>query len=296
MVSVVLLGAGASYGSEKASDRKPPLGDKLFDHLEKRGGIAAQVPDELKAVFKRNFEEGMARFYEYADGDIMRFQRELSHFLAEFEPTDASEYLRLIKALGSTRVIYSSLNYDLLFELSAAKLKLNTFYGTDRQNGHIRLIKLHGSANFWPDIPVGMIRGCTFKRSGRADIQAPIRPLTREATVYRCTNEDSVAPAIAMYAAGKAVKISPDYVEEQQRQWITAVLTAKKVFVVGVRVHSVDEHIWGTLAKTKANLTYFGFPLDGLAFAEWRQGVGKRNAYFVESDFAGCINVIKSRL
>ncbi len=296
MVSVVLVGAGASFGSEESSQHTPPLGINLFDRLQEQGGIAALIPSEIKTLFRADFEKGMAEYYEHADGDIMRFQRELAHYLAMFRPSPRNVYLRLIQTIGTRRVIYCSLNYDLLFELSAANLGLNTLYGTGCKEGHIRLIKPHGSSNFWPDIPVGMIRGGTFRRIGRADIQAPIRPLNQEETLYRCRSEDSVAPAIAMYAAGKAVKISPDYVEEQQRQWTLSAYAAKHVFVVGARVHPIDDHIWGTLSKTKANVTYFGFPNDLQSFVEWKSASRKKNAYFVESDFAHCINVIRSRI
>lgn len=296
MASVVLIGAGASFGSEESAHQTPPLGNSLFDRLEERGGIAASIPSDIKALFRTDFEKGMAQYYEYADGDIMRFQRELAHYLATFSPSDKNAYLRLIDALGTRRVIYCSLNYDLLFELSAANLGLSTLYATDSRQGHVRLIKPHGSSNFWPNIPVGMIRGSTFKLSGRADIQAPIRPLNQKETLFRCESEDSVAPAIAMYAAGKAVKISPDYVDEQQRLWATSVHAARHVFVVGVRVHPVDKHIWGTLSKTKANVTYFGLPGDLDGFVDWKNTARKKRTYFVESDFSHAIHVIRSRM
>ena len=67
--------------------------------------------------------------------------------------------------------------------------------------------------------------------------------------------EDSVAPAIAMYAEGKAVKISPDYVERQQVLWKAAVESASRIFVAGVRVHNADVHVWGELARARAPVT-----------------------------------------
>ena len=43
MTAVVLLGAGASYGSETDAPR-PPLGNKLFEELEAAGGVASRLP------------------------------------------------------------------------------------------------------------------------------------------------------------------------------------------------------------------------------------------------------------
>jgi len=97
-----------------------------------------------------------------------------------------------------------------------------------------------------------MFRGLNASRNGRADVQAPIRHLDRDETLYRCANDDSFAPAIAMYAEGKAVKISPDYVEAQQSQWQSAVASASRVFISGARVNMADTHVWDSLAKTKA--------------------------------------------
>ena len=58
MTRVVLLGAGASFGSVDASPSVPPFGDKLFDALASRSGLAASLPDDLKATFRANFEAG----------------------------------------------------------------------------------------------------------------------------------------------------------------------------------------------------------------------------------------------
>lgn len=296
MVSLVLLGAGASYGSIDASPHTPPLGDDLFNQLETAGGIASTIPDDIKQLFKNNFEEGMAAFYNHSDGDIMRFQRELAHYLARFSPGRNNTYIKLINQLGVHRVVYSSLNYDLLFEISASMLRLNIMYDIKKLDGFVRLLKPHGSSNFWPDIPIGSIRNCTFKRSGRADIQAPIRPLNQIDTIERCVREDSVAPAIAMYAEGKPVKISPDYVENQQRLWSAVVSQSRRIFVVGVRVHQADQHIWRELGKAKGDLFFFGSERSKASFSEWKESSKKKNAYFLEGDFERSIVIMQRRL
>jgi hypothetical protein len=299
MAALILLGAGASFGSGDVQPRCPPLGngpDGLFARLEAAGGQAATLPADLKSLFRTDFEKGMAQFYEYADGDIMRFQREMAAYLAEFSPGRENAYIRLIKTIGPRRAVYASLNYDLLFELAAASLGLITYYGTEPSARAVRLLKFHGSSNFWPDIPVGMIRNNTFKRSGRADIQAPIKPLNQEQTLHRCREEDSVAPAIAMYAEGKAVKVSPDYVERQQELWKAAIRDASRVFVVGVRVHNADVHVWGELASARASVTYFGQEWDQQPYEQWASENSKKNAYFIKASFQDCIEFIGRQL
>ncbi len=297
MVAVVLLGAGASYGSGDVDPSVPPLGNRLFDELERAGGVAAGLPDSLKLAFRENFELGMAEYCKHVDGDIMRFQRELAHYLAAFAPGPSNVYGQLINSLGARRVIYCTLNYDLLFELSAARLGLSTSYSVELLPNHVRLLKPHGSCNFWPDLPIGMFRGCTFAGSGRADIQANVRPLNRSQTIQRCMLEDSVAPAIAMYAEGKSVKVCPDYVEHQQAMWAESVAKVKKVFIVGVRINSADTHVWDELERSHASITYFGIDASSKqAFDEWKSSARRRNAFFVMTNFRGCIPVIKTRM
>lgn len=299
MPALILLGAGASFGSGDVQPCCPPLGngpDGLFARLEVAGGQAGSLPNDLRTLFRTDFEKGMARFYEFADGDIMRFQREMAAYLAAFSPGEANAYVRLIRTIGPRRAIYASLNYDLLFELAAASLGLNTFYSTDPPARGVRLLKLHGSSNFWPDIPMGMIRNSTFRRSGRADIKAPIKPLNQEETLHRCRVEDSVAPALAMYAEGKAVKICPDYVERQQELWKAAVRSASRIFVVGVRVHNADVHVWGELARTQVPVTYFGREWDKEPYEQWAADNRKQNAYFIKASFKECIAFIGRQL
>lgn len=293
MAIVVLLGAGASFGSLGVEPYAPPLGNGLFPELVKKNGVAASIPEHIKQTFESNFETGMAEYYDYTDGNIMSFQRELAEYLASFKPTDSNVYIELIKSLGCNRVIYSSLNYDLLFEQSAGSLGLFTNYDVNNVKGGVRLLKFHGSSNFWPDLPTGMLQNCQFFGSGRADIEAPVRPLNREATLSKCQMEDSVAPAIAMFAVGKKVKISPNYVDRQYDLWKEQVIKSSQIFIVGVRVHEVDEHIWGLLGSAKGKVTYFGFDGDKAEFEQWKENSKKKNAYFYNCDFENSVNKIK---
>lgn len=293
MAVVVLLGAGASFGSVGVKPYSPPLGNGLFNDLVERGGVASTLPQYIKQLFEANFEVGMAEYFKYSNGNIMTFQRELAHYLASFEPTDSNIYLNIINELSCQRVVYSSLNYDLLFELSAAKLGLFTTYSSEYHQGGVRLLKIHGSSNFWPDIPTGMLKNCNFYNSGIADIQAPIRPLNQIDTINKCKQEDSVAPAIAMFAEGKAVRISPDYVQNQYEMWKEQVNKSSNIFVVGVRVHEIDKHIWSILGNSKAKVTYFGFDNDRAEFSQWKINNNKKNAYFYNSDFEKSVQIIK---
>jgi hypothetical protein len=292
MSVVILFGAGASFGSVDAMPETPPLGINLFRKLEERGGIASSLPETLKNTFG-DFEKGMSSYYEYADGNVMAFQRELAHYLAEFTPGMRNVYKELISRLGQNQIIYSTLNYDLLLELSANQLGLPVIYSAKGPVGAVKILKIHGSCNFWPAIPVGMLDGIKISRSFRADIEAPIRPVSQEETIFRCATEKGLAPAIAMYAEGKHVYVCPSFVERQLEEWKESIRDADKIFVVGVRVNEVDEHIWGTLASAKGWLGYIGRTTDQDAFEQWKEHTKRRSASFIESDFKGAVSLME---
>lgn len=88
MASIVLMGAGASYGSgETRPPVRPPLGngaDGLFARLDALGGVATTLPEHLEAVFREDFERGMVAYLEYSKGSTMAFQKEMAAYLAAF--------------------------------------------------------------------------------------------------------------------------------------------------------------------------------------------------------------------
>jgi hypothetical protein len=292
MDAVVLMGAGASFGSIGVLPTIPPLGDKLFDALARIPGVTDSIPIEIQDVFtKQGFEMGMASYYKYVGGDVRHFQRELAKYLASFKPTTQSVYCELIQSLNSERVVYSSLNYDILFELAAHSMGLNCAYSSGVSKGSVRLLKIHGSVNFWPNFGSNQIRVGSIK-GARTDIEAPVVCLNQEQTLHRCAT-DSFTPAIAIYASGKPAKTCPRYVQNQYSMWKESVDRASTVAVVGVRVHLPDEHIWSVLGNTKAHVYYFGLGTDRQLFDSWRDVFKKNNTFFIEADFKKSIPDIK---
>lgn len=296
MSRVILLGAGASFGCEEPPIATPPLSKDLFAALEARGGVAALLPADLKEQFRKDFEGGMGKLFRESQRDVMRFQRELAHFLAEFWPRPRNAYISLLRAVNLNRCIFCTLNYDLLIELSAAFLGKDTQYSNQGARGQVRLIKPHGSSNFWPDLGGGIMRGVTLAYNARADIQAKVRPISQRETISKCLVEDSLAPAMAIYTVGKPVKVSPDFVERQQEYWEATVATASVICIAGTRVHPVDTHIWTVLSRSKARIHYFGMGSDREAFDQWKTESGKRNATFREADFRSAVPELAMRV
>ncbi|MFT6263704.1 MAG: hypothetical protein ACJAQ0_001574, partial [Dasania sp.] len=156
------------------------------------------------------------------------------------------------------------------------------------------LLKIHGSSNFWPDIGTNQFIGCTFENNG-TDFDAPINALNQEETLHKCKTENSLAPAMSMFAKGKEVRVCADGVKQTYNIWKETVNKASKIFIIGVRVHEVDAHIWDVLGKSKAKITYFGFEADKIEFNTWKNNHNKRNAYFQGKNFKNAIPVIKKQ-
>jgi hypothetical protein len=117
-----------------------------------------------------------------------------------------------------------------------------------------------------------------------------------EAREKRACETEQTAPAIAMYARGKQVKIFPSWVDWQQKMWAESVASATTICIVGTAVIAEDEHIWGPLSRTSAAIHYFGRKSAENAFLTWKDASGRKNRYFIESDFADAVDMIAARM
>jgi putative FmdB family regulatory protein len=283
--AVVLFGAGASFGSGDVAPHPPPLGKGLFLELEKRP-LPENLTPATRLVFRENFEAGMARYFEESSGNVMEFQRRLAAYLAQFRPGPKNTYGELARVLSRFDVLYSTLNYDLLFELAAEQVGVR-----------VPILKLHGSCNFWPRTGNVDIKGFSAQRSVVADVEADVDVLTQPDTLARCEDDDAFAPALALYAEGKLVRVCPQFVRRQLVDWEQAVTSAAAVFLIGVRTYPQDDHIWSTLANTRARLHYFGREGDAAEFQRWASTERRdRASHFHNAVFADTIPRIEAEL
>ncbi len=299
MSSVFLFGAGASYGSVNCSPEPPPLGngnDGLFKKLQEKGGIAASLPTVLADLFIKNFEEGMAEFYSSREPQLIAFLKEMSLYFLSFEPLEGNLYKELIQTIASTKhqVVFATTNYDLLIEYSIWKLGyMVAYHALPVPKSNFSVLKIHGSCNFLPNTQGVKFTNASFNKCG-VYVNAPVKPAQPHEVIKFCQQEDSLAPAIAMYAVGKKVKFSESFVLKQQQNWQQSVSKAKKVFVVGLRVNPEDAHIWQTLASSEAQLLYVGFEKED--FENWKRENRRKNAHWIAETFEEAFPKIKNHL
>lgn len=294
---LMLFGAGASYGSEPdPSINTPPLGVNLFSRLAALGGFTSRIPEEIAMVFKRDFEEGMALFNEKMSVNLQEFHRELSLYLASFCPSPDSRYIRFLQKFGNRNIIVSSLNYDMMLEEAASHIGLRVQYGLERNYGSLRILKPHGSLNFWPDIPFENFRNIKISGPNSIAISAPVRPLDRQSSILRCQEDDSFSPAISMYAKGKRVPVCPEFVSQQQAMFEQACRRASRILLVGVRVMPEDQHVWRPLEKSAAEIVYFGSNQDEVELREWSSACKRKNLAFVNGFFESCLSYMQAEI
>ncbi len=301
MSTVFLMGAGASFGSGPCTPRNPPVGAGFFKEFSAAGGVAATVSEDLEKLFEEDFEKAMDRFFEERNTDVTAFLREMAEYFCQFEPLDGNYYIELLKILkgDNKKATFVTTNYDLLIELSVIQFGLLISYcGLPVSKNNIPILKIHGSCNFLPDLGGGGFSGIGFDISNSnggsiLDAKIKIASSTKEIIDF-CKREDSIAPALAMYSPDKRVLYCKSFIEEQQSQWKEAINKASRIYVVGLRVHPVDDHIWGVLADAKADLYYVGSGTKSIT--DWSELNHKSNVYHIADTFEKALPVIAKHL
>jgi hypothetical protein len=230
--------------------------------MQHGGGVAASIDGDLAELFRRDFEAGMAAFRAERDVDTTALLREMADYLVEFRTGPKNllhDLVRTIRDLAVPVVLVTT-NYDLLLEQAITEAGLfAAYHAPPVPERNLSLLKIHGSCHFLPAIQ-GTMQGVTFSNCG-VNVEAPIRiARSRDEVKAFCKNEDSLAPAIAVYAPGKAVLFSSGAVKEHQAAW-ASVLKGKpdRLYSVGLRIVETDDHIWGAIANERAPVSYIGF-------------------------------------
>ena len=268
--NVILFGAGASYGSGAVFPSKPPLGNRLFAEMAARGGMAAQIYGipQLRERFDRNFEEGMESLYAFQENIVRALHREIASLLINYMPSRTNLYVKLLKQIRPDETIISSLNYDMLIEVSAELARRMIGYGLSQSADVIRFLKLHGSINWVLDPSKVALVDCHIYAG--VNIDHEVIDLDRSALETFLATETTLMPAMALYKEGKTTPIGRSHIQRQQSMWRYAVTHAEKILVVGVNINALDNHIWGALGRTDAQVIYYAATdRDVVQFNDW---------------------------
>ena len=249
----IIFGAGASFGSGRCVPKSPPLGNELFSELASLNARFSELPESSKEIFLRDgFEAGMATL-ENNSRILNPLQKELAIYLSKFEIGRGNAYLRLFEKLlpHLDHINLVTLNYDILIEQALAQNHVNYNYCNSRDS--ISLLKLHGSANFLPELPEGVsISGNTF-----IGCETFVKVPNTKAVLTGCEVEtwcndprnSDLSPVLAMYAEGKRVVVNSGVVQRIQTAYSQQIAASKVVILIGVSYVPHDTHIWEPIAQ-----------------------------------------------
>jgi hypothetical protein len=273
---VLLFGAGASFGSQR-SVPVPPLSANLFDGLvcfapRTWGSLPAPWPSQFRA----DFEAAMSSYIDTgAFGAPLQWDM-ATYFFTQFAATPSSTYVKLLAALAPriSEYLFVTLNYELLLfqAKSIAGIPADRF----------RVCLPHGNACLCCS-GVSATAGVSF--TGGVSTGGSVR-VFRDRTDFMSERTANVFPPVMSYYEPKKFTVScANFIQDQRAQFEQEVLAADKVAIVGARVHVVDQHIWGPLAKTKAKLLYLSGATDAPTFTAWSSGQSRSSDIAVPKYF-----------
>jgi len=283
---VFFFGAGASYGAGDIIPERPPLGIHLYDELARiYPGSWGALPPEVQEEFRKNFEHGMAKVYGKYTHAIPLLMQQMAIYFIQFRPySNSSLYCRLIQKLTENgimdRVIFSTINYDCILEFALSNQGYVIDYFNISREGAIPVLKLHGSANMFCN-NLQMSRSISYGRG--VTFEGGIKAIGDIGTVVEtCLSDTGLSPVMSLYMKGKPLQVSPNSVKEIQERWKEAVNSSDLVFCIGVNPNPEDDHIWGALGQTEADLCFIG---DKEAFRIWCKKHRKENSIFLGEYF-----------
>lgn len=260
-ITLVLTGAGASFGCEHIYPKQPPVSDQLYDELASSfpyswGSIAGEK-------FRQNFEAGMYEIWQQRSTIVPQLMREMAIYFSQFHSDGSFSdlYSQFLKHIVSNdmeeQIVLSTINYECILELAACNLGFKIDYFTDTQSSKEKVIlwKLHGSCNFIPK-GISATKGVIY--TAGVQFGAGIEPIQPNQVPMFCTSNTALYPAMSIFTQGKPMQICSQIIQRLQGYWASRVTRAGKVVIIGVNPNPNDSHIWNPLANTDAKILYIG--------------------------------------
>jgi|GEM_PF-3168629 len=294
--SVLVLGAGASFGSEIGSD-SPPLTEQLIDDLvQKFPDSWGRLGGCSRKRFRRNFETEMDRLllnqaknFGIWGHHLVQMQQELAIFLSSYQPSENNAYSKLFEGMKKKKWRGSivTLNYDqfalrLLDKLSLA-YSIKGFPTLENTAAGIEVIFPHGNSAF---VAQGFTKafGNIIDGDPRCFLGLNNKPMTISNLKAFYEECGQVLPAMSFISKDKHNHSTcQDFLVSQQERCRQVILDADSVIVVGVTPNENDPYLWGALAETRAKL-YFCDPYPS-AIKDWQATRRTHESEILQSGF-----------
>ena len=291
----ILLGAGASYGSD--SSGTPPLGPQLFDELKKFAASTwGAISGDIEDVFRTDFEEGMRLLIDRSKFAAPLQWDMAEYFYRSFRIRASNKYLELLDEIrgSSVKIALSTLNYDTLLFQAAQHLDTPLSIGsTPPISQGFSLTLPHGSSTLYCS---------SLKATGNIAFQGRIAS-SGKVKVFRDLQEfysekqsNRFPPVMSYFEPNKFTPSGASFIKKQRELFLDHVINSEGIVIIGVNVHPIDVHIWEPLLRTKAKIMYIGGQLGKTSFEQWATDNSRKGCIILDKYFDDCIDDVKTFL
>lgn len=270
-MNLMLLGAGASYGS--SSHGAPPIGAGLFAELRRFNPAGwGALPAEIRSHFEADFERGMRELARTRSHDMPILQRAMAAYFFSFLPTQDSLYVRLAERVrrNDWKGAIATLNYERLLEVSLLHVGVQPVVNTLPSIGQTEVCFPHGCCHLFCEGVQASATDVSFSGSGVAfdgQVVAISDPTEFQARI----NGNSVPPVMSYFEPQKTTSSGVSFIRDQRARWAALAEDANTIAIVGVKVRPSDSHLWEAIAKTKARVVFCSGNTAGIEFQEWAE-------------------------
>ncbi len=270
MASVLLLGAGASFGSDGSG--VPPLGAQLYDALcaFNPSGWGA-LPAEFAANFRADFEAAMRELGDAHPHSVPPLQRAMAAYFFKFAPSSANLYFELARRIGAARWpgAICTLNYERLLELSLSASALRPVVGSSTTPGStVELCLPHGCCHIFCDGARGAAGAVSFSGFG-VTTDGPVVVVSNPQQHEQRITQDAFPPVMSYFEPSKRTTAGATFIAAQRTRWRELAAQADKIVAIGIRVRAHDDHIWAPIAQSRAEVVYCSGAAAGEEFRRW---------------------------
>jgi len=288
MANVLLLGAGASFGSDTGGT--PPLGPNLFAELSAFNPSGwGRVPAEFAARFRADFETAMTELGNAHPHSVPPLQRAMAAYFFNFLPRKSSLYVELARRIGAAHWsgAVCSLNYERLFELSVVSAGLRPVVGNGTTPGRtVELCLPHGCCHIFCNGARGAA-GAVSLAAFSVTTDGPVVVVPNSQQHRQRIEQDAFPPVMSYFEPSKRTTAGASFIAAQQRRWRELAARSDRVVAVGIQVRAHDGHIWDPVAQCRGTVVYCSGPAAVQQFQIWtRQARPHAQDVILEGYFA----------
>ncbi len=218
----------------------------------------------------------------------------MANYFFQFNPSKNNLYIKL-----STKIInknwdgaFVTLNYERLLEKSMFSNNIALSVGSSI-GSKIEICFPHGCCHFF----------CSVHGSGNIQFSGNVQTGGNIETVndpFQFTQRiknDPFPPVMSCFVPSKSTLSCANFIKSQRDRFDELVKNSKNITIIGILVREHDKHIWDSIAKTSASITYCAGN-GGKQYLKWtkknRQNYQKNiilNTYWKESFDEICNNI-----